>query len=319
MEKKSDSEMSKKNVYRNDKKHKEYLLALHRYRSVTTLIACTITLVVCLFAIGQDLVNYTQRGWQISDLFRYFTIQSNLITAAASGFIIPFAINGIRKRYFTYPKWLAMLHYSGTVCTTFVFVFVILFMGPYNREFAYGGANFYLHVICPITIIVSYLFVESDYSYTPKDYLICSLPFVLYSILYIYNVLILTESNGGWDDFYKFNTFVPFYVSLPLVLILSSLIGLLLRRLSLRLNKYRKKEMLRVWDEDVDPLEIKIDIYGLGRYNGLSQTSDNDLIIPYGLLQYLAEKYSIDTNQMIRIFTKGLLDGMKEKQDISDT
>lgn len=135
----------------------------------------------------------------------------------------------------------------------------------------------------------------------------------------IYKVLILTKSNGGWDDFYKFNTFVPFYVSLPLVFILSSLIGLLLRKLSLRLNKYRKKEMLKVLDENADPLEIKIDIYGLGRYNGMIQKSDNDLIIPFGLLQYLAEKYAVDTSQMIRIYTKGLLDGMKEKQDIPNT
>ena len=305
--------MAENTVYRKERKHKEHLIAMHRYRSITTLIACTVTLVVCLSAIGQDLVRYTTLGWRVSNLFRYFTVISNLITAAASGFIIPFAINGVRKQYFTYPKWLAMLHYAGTICTTFVFVFVVIFMGPYNREFAYGGANFYLHVICPAAVMVSYIFVECDYVYSFKEYLICLLPIALYAVLYIYNVLILTEEGGGWDDFYKLNTFVPFYVSLPLVVLLSSLIGLIIRKLSLALNRFRKKEMLKAWDENADPLEIKIDIYGLGRYDGSIRADDHDLIIPYGLLKYLADKYGIDTDQMIRTYTKGLIDGIKDR------
>ena len=227
------------------RKAKEYLIELHRYRSVVTLIACIVTLVVSLSAIGYDLVNYTIKGKEISDLFRYFTVLANILTAAASSFIIPYAINGIRKQYFTYPKWLSMFHYSGTLCATFILMFVFFFIAPLDKYFAFGGSNFYLHIICPIMVLISYLFVESNYVYSNKDYLICLQSFILYSIVYLFNVVILTEDRGGWEDLYKFNTFTPFYISILLVLLLTCSLGFLIRKLSARLNATRQKNMLK--------------------------------------------------------------------------
>ena len=41
-------------------------------------------------------------------------------------FTIPFAINGLRKKRFVYPRWLFLLHYTGTLCTPMTFVYLLL-------------------------------------------------------------------------------------------------------------------------------------------------------------------------------------------------
>ena len=42
-------------------------------------------------AIVSSMIHYSMMGWTIRDYFRYFTTLSNLLTALAAVFIIPFA------------------------------------------------------------------------------------------------------------------------------------------------------------------------------------------------------------------------------------
>ena len=109
--------------------------------------------VISLIAIGSSLVKYARNGWAIADLFRYFTTLANMITALAASFLIPFAINGIRKKRFVTPKWLSMLHYMGTVSTTLILVFALVFILPFDPEFAIGGSNLFLHEIAEHLVV----------------------------------------------------------------------------------------------------------------------------------------------------------------------
>ena len=298
---------------------KEYLLLLQRYRSVITLIACVVTFVATLYALGLDLVHYTREGIKIIDLFKYFTTLSNMLTALAASFIIPYAINGYRSRHFSYPKWVSMLHFAGTTCTTLVSLFTILFISSYNWEFAFGGSNFYLHVICPLMILISFIFVESHYVYSEKEFLICLLPFFLYSILYLVNVVVI----GRWNDLYMLNTFVPFYVSLPGMYLAYFGIAHLIKWISLYVSKLQQERMFSPWPADTDPLNIKIDVYGMGIDKGTNSRDDDELNIPIGILEALGEKFSIDPKELIKIYSKGLLEGLRsssgteENTDIS--
>ncbi len=289
-------------------KAKEYLLVLQRYRSVITLIACTVTLAVTLYAIGMALVDYVTDHRDIIDLFKYFTTLSNMLTALAASFIIPYAINGFRSKHFSYPKWVSMMHFAGTSCTTFVSFFTVFFIGPYNREFAFGGSNFYLHVICPLMVLISFIFVESHYRYTTKEFLICMLPFFIYSIIYLINVVFI----GRWKDLYLLNTLLPFYISLPLVYIAYFGISYLIKTLSLYVSKLQQKKMFSPWEDDADPLNIKIDVYGMGIDKAVHIKDDDELNVPIGILEALGKKYSIDLKELIKIYTKGLLEGLRD-------
>ena len=223
----------------------KYMISLHDWRSRVALIACIVTLFASLAMIGRGMVEYTTGGTDARVLFHYFTVNSNFLTAIASGTIIAYAVDGIRKKRFTYPKWTALLHYSGTVCTTLTMVFAIGLISWYDPRMAFGGTNLFLHLICPLLVLIAFFLVESDNNYTVRDTLIVLIPFAIYCVIYLYEVVIVGPEQGGWQDFYHFTDFVPIYVALPAMCLLAFGIATGIRLLSNRLNAVRRRKLRR--------------------------------------------------------------------------
>ncbi|MCR4893244.1 MAG: hypothetical protein K5911_00735 [Eubacteriales bacterium] len=292
------------------KKARQYLIDLQRDRSVIALAACIVTLVFAVGAITRGVVTYTCNGEGLGHLFRFFTTLSNIMTALAASFIIPYAVSGIDRKRLVYPRWIAMLHYSGTVNTTITMLFSMTFILTVNPAAAIGGHNFYLHVICPIAVLVSFLMVESSRELSRKDVICCLVPFFLYSMVYVLMVVIL----GVWEDFYMFNTLMPFYFSLPAMWILGCLIAFAVRKVSAVLSAKRRDAMLRGFRRDMEPIEIKIEVFGLGRHNGMAGDI-NDLNIPYDILRMLSERFGLDVTNLAEVYVRGLLDGAAEKEE----
>ena len=294
-------------------KSRRYMIDLHKWRSAVALVACIVTLVLSISAITSNLIKYVDSGLGIRDLLQYFTIQSNLMTALASSFIIPYAINGIRRKRFVYPKWLSMFHYSGTLCTTLTMVFALLFILPHDRDLAIGAHNFFLHVICPIGILISFCMVESSYKYTRRDNLICLLPVLVYSLVYLTMVVIIGEERGGWRDLYLLDEFIPWYISLFLMYTLAYGIGYLIRKVSNQLTVKRQEELLSSWRPDLEKVELNVELFGLGRYYGMT-CAKNDVSIPFDLLEMLADRYSLDPDDLVKVYVKGLVDGIRDRE-----
>ena len=61
---------------KREKKARQYLIDLQRWRSAAAFIACGITLFFSVTSIVDALIYYSQRGWLIRDYFRYFTTLS---------------------------------------------------------------------------------------------------------------------------------------------------------------------------------------------------------------------------------------------------
>lgn len=294
------------------KKARQYFIDLQRWRSLVALIACCDTFFFTVAAIVSSLIHYSRMGWTIRDYFRYFTTLSNLLTALAAVFIIPFAVNGLRKKRFVYPKWLFLLHYMGTIYTTITFVFAMVFILPWDPEFVFGGVQLYLHVVCPIAILIAFELVEGSTLITREYSMKCLIPFFIYSLVYVVMVVVIGEEHGGWEDLYMLNTYVPFYISLPAIWLFSYVIASLIRILANRLNERRRNRMLAHWKEDMEPVEINIEVYGLGRYMG-TQDTISELSVPYDILQMIGERYSMDPAALMNVYMKGLLDAVKEK------
>ncbi len=280
--------------------------------STAALISCSVTLLFSVISIVAALIHYTRMGWAVSDYFRYFTTLSNLTTALAAGFILPFAVNGIRRKRFVYPRWLFLMHFAGTICTTLTLLFALVFILPWDPAFAVGGGQKFLHIICPIAILIAFLLVEGGYLLTCRNTFFCLIPFLVYSLVYLVMVVILGKERGGWEDLYMLNTYVPFYLSLPALWLLSYGMASVIRIVSNRLAVMRKERLLSLWTEDMEPVEVNIEIYGLGRYNGLHDEKI-EMSIPYDILEALAERYAMDPTALMKVYTKGLLDAVKEK------
>ena len=295
-------------------KCRHYLISIQQNRSIVSLIACVATVICSGGALGANLVLYVRSGWAISDFFSYFTNLSNILITLAGSFIVPYSVNGIRNKRFVLPRWLSMMHYSGIICICLVHIFTLVFILPYNRDFAVGGPGIFLHVISPLAIVISYFMVESHYDYSVKEVHLCMLPFFVYSLVYFVMVVIIGPENGGWEDLYMLNTYVPAYFSMPFMYLITFSLAMIIRKLSDALYKWRMNRMISSWNKDMDVVEIQVEVYGLGRYYGLNGDMNN-LTVPFDILEFLAKHYNMDIKKMYAAYTKGLYNGIIERNE----
>lgn len=164
--------------------------------------------------------------------FRYFTVDSNILAAVASLLLLPCELRRIRGKSDAVPLSLSVFKLAGTVAVTITFTVVLVFLGPlmgYGEMFA--GVNLYLHAVCPILAIVSFLFWDGGGAIGQRQGLPALLPAVVYGLVYFVMVVILTEAKGGWPDFYSFNRGGLWPVSMAAIFSVNALFVRLLRKL----------------------------------------------------------------------------------------
>ena len=89
-------------------------------------------------------------------------------------------------------------------------------------------------------------------------------------------------------------------------------IGWVIRIVHNRLLKYRETKLKMVWNEDLDPITVKIEIYSLGTHAGLHQEKDS-VTVPYDILEQVSQKFNVRLEDLSRCYNKGVIDGLKEK------
>ena len=84
-----------------------------------------------------------------------------------------------------------------------------------------------------------------------------------------------------------------------------------------RISESRRRQFMASWSEDISPIEVNIEVYGLGRFNG-EIIDPADIIIPIDIFVSLAEKYDMDLSKICAIYNKGVIDGMKDRRERND-
>ena len=303
------------NKLSKNQKSRNYIINLQKNRSIVALIASIISLCCAIYGINYSIIRYVKEEQQIIDLFQYFTIDANLLAAFASAMIIPYAIDGIRKKRFYCPKWAVLFYYCGTVWTTLILIFSVFVIRTFDPELAFRGSSLYLHLICPTMILISFMLIESYYKLVKKDVLYSISPIFIYALIYMYKVIIIGADKGGWEDIYYFTIFAPAPVSFCAMMLMSLLIAIGIRFLYNKISNYRIKKLVdNLWDEDVSPIEIKIEVFGLGRYMGKGENKSY-VTLPLDIIMIIANKYHIKKEELIAVFTKGVLDEILEQKD----
>ena len=110
----------------NNETNSNSLLHLYKWRSIVAFIACLADLVLSVSVIFYSIAWHTKAGSEFN-AFHYYTTDSNCYNALVACMMIPFAVEGIRKRRFSYPRWLAVLHFSSTFCITITMGLCLLY------------------------------------------------------------------------------------------------------------------------------------------------------------------------------------------------
>ncbi len=292
---------------------REYMTGLLRRRSAIALGCCVLTLALAFYGIT-DGVNrtITELGANGFVSFTYYTMVSNTLAALSAAFVLPFAVEGIRRRRFTLPGWVAAAHYIAAVSIAITMVFVLAFMSWAAPENAFGGGNIVTHVFCPVLILLSFFQTENGRVYSLKDRLLGVVPFLAYGIVYAIKVWLVGEENGGWPDVYQIAAHVPPALAIPALLLIGLIVSSAIAAVSNRLTKARAARTFRYWSADADPVEVRIEAYGLGRMAGLA-AEKTGVSIPFDVLEALAERCGLETEALAKPYLKGLLNGLGEK------
>lgn len=126
---------------------------------------------------------------------QYYTVLSNLFAQIASAIYLFFLIKKIRNADFVIPKFAQMIKYLSTCCLAITFTIVIFVLIPMNGKDSLIGFLFrkdakYLHVICPLLAIISFIFFENNELLPDNAQLFSIIPTAVYGIIvFILNAL----------------------------------------------------------------------------------------------------------------------------------
>ena len=157
-----------------------------------------------------------------SKLFRYFTTLSNIFCAIASLLVVIAQLCG------ALPFWVLLIKYVGTAAVTVTLLTVFLFLGPSSHEWKglLCGAELFLHLICPLLAIVSFLVFEKT-AMPAWVIAVGSAPVPVYGAFYMRKVVFVPEERR-WEDFYGFNRNGKWVLSFALMTLGGALIALAL-------------------------------------------------------------------------------------------
>ena len=133
--------------------------------------------------------------------FRYFTVQSNALCAAASLLTAAAALSG------SVPEWIWAIKYIGTAAVTVTMLTVFFFLAPSIGKgwvnALLKGPDLFMHLLTPLAALFSFCVLEKRGMTFPQS-LLGLLPVALYGPLYLYRTQYAPEEKR-WDDFYGFN------------------------------------------------------------------------------------------------------------------
>ena len=292
---------------------REYITVLLRRRSVIALCCVILTLTFTFYGIiaGVDrtISKFHENGFTS---FIYYTMVSNALAALSAAFVFPYAVEGIRKKRFTMPRWVAVMHYVATTTIAVTMVVVFAFISWVSPDDAFGGPNLATHVICPLLILMSFFQMESGYLFSWRDRLLGMIPLSVYMVVYFIEVIVIGESKGGWPDIYHITEFVSPALAIPAALLLAFGVSTAVALISNRLTKIRNKKMFLYWRGDPDPIEVRIEAFGIGRMAAQS-AEKNNVQIPYDILSYLAQTCDLTAEDLVKPFVKGLLTELEDR------
>ena len=288
---------------REQKQKKKYLIALEETRSIVAL-AAGILVFICTLLCVFWAINVFDAG-----MLQYFTLLSNLLSAVAAAFMIPYAVEGIRKKRFVLPRWVVLFQFAGAVCVTITMVIALgLILPTRGARQAFDRFNLWLHVVTPLATVVLFLCVESGVSLTKRDMLLAQIPYWAYMLVY----LIMVSLLGRWKDIYSVTVFMPIWATIPFVLAVGMAVAVVLRRVQNRRTAQSWNRIARMWSDDLEPTQLLIEAFGLGRYIG-AVCDPGELTVPLDIFKAMAERYDVPLEKLTKAYVKGALDAVEEK------
>ena len=91
--------------------------------------------------------------------FCMFTVNSNILCAAAMAMVIPYTMDGLRTHNYYLPRWIVDVVYAGVTAVALTFLVSLFILSPVKGfVLIFTGSRFFLHGVCPILAVIAFCF-----------------------------------------------------------------------------------------------------------------------------------------------------------------
>lgn len=163
-----------------------------------------------------------------SDWYLYYTNLSNIIA------LITTCLYVLSRLFHKQEELTLSFKYMGTCMTTLTFLVVACILVPMQGlQMFYMGNFIFFHVICPILLFISFVFIDDIPLENKNTWIIGILPTVIYALIVIgLNIFKVIEGPYPFLMVYK----QPIYMSIIWVIIIIS-IAIIISKLLLKIRK----------------------------------------------------------------------------------
>ncbi len=267
---------------------------INKMRFISGIVICSLVIVMTFVALSLSLTDFFDSGSSEAGVgtFKMFTTISNIIAAFSAAMCLPFQIDGLRRDRYKLPSWIVIVMYVGAVGVFLTFFVAITIISAYQGfvKAMFTNAKLFTHTINPLLITLLFVLVISDTRIKFSFSFIALIPVAIYMIVYLIMVIILKE----WNDHYYTDKYIPWSVSLLLIIAISFGICQLLRIVHNLTNKHVTKSIERYYKESPDFEFPKVSnaIAHLAELESKFYYEGDDVYIPVDIIQLLADRYN---------------------------
>lgn len=266
---------------------------INKMRFISGIAICSLVIAITLVVLALNLVEYFNPTKNESGLntLRMFTTISNIIAAFAASMCLPFQIDGLRRDRYKLPSWIVLLMYVGAVGVFLTFTVAITIISAYQGfvKTMFSKSNLFMHTISPIMIVVLFVLIIPNTRIKFSRSFIPLVPVAVYMFIYFIMVFV----THTWNDIYKTDAFIPWPVTLILLVILTFGICQLLRVAHNLTHKHinKKIEEYYLTSPDFEFERIVDAIAHLAELESKFYYPDDDIVIPTDTIALLSIRY----------------------------
>ena len=256
--------------------------------------AAVVVICVCI-GVTMNLTTLADENFDHMGLrtFCMFTVNSNILCAAAMAMVIPYTLDGLRTHNYHMPRWIVDLVYMGVTAVALTFLVSLFILSPAKGfVLIFTGSRFFLHGVCPILAIVAFCFFMSEKRLTIRDSLLALIPVLIYAVVYYVMVAIVGEEKGGWNDFYGFLSRLPHWIPLTAIMPLTFLIATGIRVLHNRSYDKRKADESAFFTQLFADADVRRIVAAMARSH--SSAKILDIVIPSRIITIMLEHSKSD-------------------------
>ena len=292
------------------------LVRKNRIQCMCALISCAIVVVCVCIGVTMNLTTLYDQNFDNMGIrtFCMFTVNSNILAALSSFAIIPYAIDGLRKKEYVLPNWVVVFMLTGTTAVALTFLVSLFILSPVKGfVLIFTGSRFFLHGVCPILNILAFCVFVTSHKITVKQSFFALIPVAIYAIVYFVMVVLIPKDLGGWDDFYGFATRVPIWISATVILPLTFGITTLVRLWHNHSFSKRRQNEAQIFLDYFEGKEAREILFEMGKARAKIQPY-GDVILPTLVIKkivYFTDS-DLSINDACRLYLDGYLDAVQK-------